>query len=522
MPGSTATGTVAVGTSGASGDVAYDPGPAQAPDVLVLLLDCVRADLLDAELGSPGSLPYLSRLRGESVVFPAAVAPGSWTVPSHASLFTCLYPWDHGAHSRTGPLLTPGPETIAECLGRAGYATALYSGNAYVQDATGLSRGFEETLWGGGREFFLRFLGLDRPSCPDLGSAGPVHVLPVEKEAPSRLRQFAIDSLSRAPAVWDALNRVGGKLLGTYGPTMRSVCPWIEPAIDAWLARQPAERPVFLFVNLIEAHEPYLADAGFEVGVGRWAGYARKRQDSVLWVRGDWKPTPSEVASSRRSYLRSLRTLDQRVERIVRTFAARRRWDRSLCFLTSDHGQAFLEQGTIYHRFRVDEPIARIPLWLRAPGRAVAGERPDAWVSLIDIPRTLAGLVGRETFGDPSTRSLLTDDPAALDRPVYAMTDGIRAAEIPAAAPEWKAFLDRLEVAVYRGGAKVVAHEDGRTETFRVAVPDRGVAPEPLPGGPETAELEELARRALELAQARIASQPYHGQVEHRIAGWGY
>lgn len=501
------------------------PAPgARPPDVLLVVLDCVRADLFDAELARAGSLPFLERLRSEALVFPGAVATGSWTIPSHASLFTGLYPWDHGAHSRAGPLLGPGSETIAECLGRAGYATAFYSGNAYVQDATGLSRGFDEALWAGGREFFLRFLGRTTASCPDLGSAGPVHVLPGDKEPPSRFRQFAIDTLSRAPAVWDSLNRIGGKVVGTYDGPMREVGSWIEPSVESWLAKQPSERPVFLFVNLIEAHEPYLAEAGFSVGARRWLGYARARQDSVLYVRGHWHPSPTELASSKASYVRSLRTLDRRVEKIVQAFVRHRRWENTLAVLTSDHGQAFLENDTIYHRFRVDEPISRIPLWVRPPGGRPAGERREGWASLIDIPRTLATLVGRETFGDPSARSLLADDGGLADRPVYVMTDGIRPAEIPHAPEAWRRFLDRLEVAVYRGSTKALAHEDGSVDTFRIEVPDRGGSPVRLDaeGDPELRELGELARRAVELASARIASQPYHGSVERRIAGWGY
>ncbi len=489
------------------------------PDILLVVLDCARADRFDAALADTPGLPFLRSLRPEVLEFAAAVSPGSWTVPGHASLFTGLYPWDHGAHSRTGPRLLPGPETIAEALGRAGYRTALFSGNAYVQSATGLSRGFEKAVWGGAREFFLRFEGADRPSSPDLGAAGPVHDLSHESAAPSPFRQFAIDALSRAPAFWDGLNRVGGKMRGTSGETARSVCPWIEPELERWLASQPAEAPVFVFVNLIEAHEPYLADAGFEVGAKRWLGYAGARQDSVLWVQGRWKPSSAELASSRRSYAHAYRTLDRRVERIVGAFSRHRRWEESLFVLTSDHGQAFLEGETIYHRFRLDEPITRIPLWVRAPGGAPRGVRTD-WASLVDIPRTLAGLVGRPSFGDPTARSLV--EPGDPERPVYALTDGIRAAEIPRAPAEWRRFLDRLEVAAYRGTLKALAHEDGAVEAFRIAVPDGGIAPSRPEPSPEVTELGELARRALELAQARIASQPYHGSVEGRIAGWGY
>jgi arylsulfatase A-like enzyme len=501
-----------------------EPSPSRRlPDVLLIVLDCARADIFDAEVDRAGAMPFLHAMRPEVLAFSGAVSPSSWTIPGHASLFTGLYPWDHGAHYRNGPILTPGPETIAEALGRAGYATAFYSANAYVQPSTGLTRGFGVSAWGGGREFYLRFLGLRKPTCPNLGGPALVWLPPVEGERPpSPLREFAMNSFTRLPAVWDGLNRVGGRVLGTYDDRMPEICSWIVPELDAWLSSRSPETPVFAFVNLFEAHEPYLADNGAPVGAGRWLRFARSGQDPVRWVRGQWSPSPGEMASLRASYVAALHTIDRRIGEIVRTFSKHRRWNDTLFVLTSDHGQAFLELETLYHRLRVDEPIARIPLWVRPPGGVPPGVRADGWVSLIDVPRTIAAVAGRASFGDPSSRSLLSAEEDRPGRTVFSMTDGIPAGEVPLVPADRLAFLNRLEVAAYRGERKAVAGESGSRRAYRVERPLRSVRPDELEVGGDAAALVEAARDALELATARIASQPYHGSVERRIAGWGY
>ncbi len=493
------------------------------PDVLLIVLDCVRSDLFEAEVARPDALPFLHSLRSQVASFPRTASTASWTIPGHASLFTGLYPWDHGAHCRLGPILTREPETIAEFLQREGYATGFFSANSYVQPSTGLARGFQETLWGGAREFFLRFASIQKAGCPDLGGH-PLTPLPASSPGarPSPLRDLAMSSLPRLPAVWDAMNRTGGKLLGTYAKDMHAVCPWIEPELDGWLARQRPDQPVFAFVNLVEAHEPYLADGGDPVSVGRWLSYARSGQDSISWIRGAWTPSPREVASVRAGYVRSLRTLDRRVQQIVERFASRRDWDNTLFVLTSDHGQAFLEQDLLYHRFRVDEPIARIPLWIRSPGSAVTGARSDEWASLVDVPRTIAARLGRTSFGDAGSRDLLDPASASEGTAVYCMTDGMPAGEERGVDEARRHLLDRLEVAAYRGNVKAVAGEVGDPSSYRVSAEAVGVPTRLAGDSAEPAAVIELARAAIDLARARISSRAYHGSVEHRIAGWGY
>jgi arylsulfatase A-like enzyme len=493
------------------------------PNVVVVVMDCARADVFAAEVARGRFTPFLRELRRESIDFPGAVSPGSWTIPSHASLFTGLYPWDHGAHYKAGTTLPPEPDTLASYLGRAGYATASYSANPYVQPAAGLTRGFEEVAWGGDKEFFLRYLGLESPTNPYLGGPGAAAFgRTADRANPSPLWNITITTLSRYTALWDGVNRVGAKLMGRADSNLPLVAPWIEPRMESWLKGLPADRPAFTFINLLETHEPYLVEAGQPVSLRRWLADVRDVQGEYSWVQGRWTPSTADLARSRARYARTFQAVDERVRRIVEALRRSGRWDNTLFVLTSDHGQAFLENDTMLHRFRVDEPLTRIPLWVRGPGVDAPGGTDGRWVSLIDVPRTVVGLLGGATFGDPTARSLLRPSTETADRPVYSMTDGLLPAEQAQLPAERRDLLDKLMVATYRGGLKAIAEIRGEVRVFRVSSRDPGAPAVPAPDGAEGAAIRDEALKAVELANARITSQPARTSVMRRIAGWGY
>ncbi len=495
------------------------------PDILLVVMDCMRADVFEAGVADATVMPFAHALRNEVLSFSGAVAPSAWTIPSHASLFTGLYPWDHSAHYRTGAVLPRGPETLAECLGRQGYATACFSANHLVQPATGLSRGFDEVLWGGEQEFFLRFLPRQGPTCPSIlkASVGQKDAGEETSRLPiARAREMLANGFATLPPVWDAVNRIGARVMRPHDPPFPAVSRWIEERLDGWLARQPADQPVFAFVNLLEAHEPYLAGAGSSVGLRAWSRYARHGQAPYRWIFGKWQPSEPELVTLRDAYRRTLRTVDPRLQAIVERFSRRGRWDNTLFVLTSDHGQAFLEASTMYHRIRADEPIARIPLWIRSPGRGPRGLSSDAWVSLVDVPRTLAAAAGRGTFGDAESCSLLEPPGSWKDRTVFSMNDGLPPRESTKLSPERKGLLDRIGVSAYREGWKAVAEDDGQVHVYRVSRTSPGWLNPALDASPEGGQVGEIARSKLAEALSKVESAPHASSPELRIAAWGY
>jgi arylsulfatase A-like enzyme len=126
-----------------------------APSVVFIVLNNVRADHLSLCGYERPTSPFLESLAKETAFTCAAQAPGSWTLPSHASYFTGLQVLEHGAHSlksgervssNTSTLARPlalEHSTLAEKMRDQGYQTLMVSANPVLGDATGLSRGFD-------------------------------------------------------------------------------------------------------------------------------------------------------------------------------------------------------------------------------------------------------------------------------------------------------------------------------------------------------------------------------------------
>ncbi|HZP41105.1 MAG TPA: sulfatase [Candidatus Binatia bacterium] len=168
-------------------------GRDRRPDVLLVVLDTVRADHLSTYGYARPTAPALDALAAEAVVHRRAVASGTWTPPSHASLFTGLMPSEHGVRYATGVpgegvyALAPAVPTLAERLRAAGYRTAAFAGNhGFLDPVFGLARGFDE----------YRRDGLEH--------AGPL----------------------------------------------------VDAAV-AWLRHRRGRQPLFLFLNAMDAHAPY-------------------------------------------------------------------------------------------------------------------------------------------------------------------------------------------------------------------------------------------------------------------------
>ncbi len=116
--------------------------PSPPPNVLLVVVDTLRADRLGCYGSGAGLTPFLDELARRGTVFRNAYAPSSWTTPSIASLFTSRYPLEHRVNS-TDALLDEREITLAERFLAAGYWTAAYEGNFSVSDKRGYGQGFK-------------------------------------------------------------------------------------------------------------------------------------------------------------------------------------------------------------------------------------------------------------------------------------------------------------------------------------------------------------------------------------------
>ena len=160
--------------------------PAPRPNVVVVVIDTLRVDHLPFYGYAKDTAPFLSRLAARGVVFEKAYAASSWTAPATASIFTGLYPFQHGvvmgllAQMR---LIRRHPEieinripeevtTLPEVFRREGYRTFGVSDNANITEAQGFAQGFDRLLVAvhqGAGQTNERVLGLEK----EIKAGGP-------------------------------------------------------------------------------------------------------------------------------------------------------------------------------------------------------------------------------------------------------------------------------------------------------------------------------------------------------------
>ena len=324
------------------------------PDIVLMVMDSARADRLSCYGYHRRTTPFLDELCSFAVVYDQAIAPAYWTLPSHSSLFTGLYPSEHGA-LRPGMAL-PGDigPTMAEALSEAGYTTIALSNNPNVSHPTNLSRGFQ-----------------------------------VFDDAWRRKRRARI---------WKALAS-GHRLLGLgddgAAATLRRAAELLRSG----------SQPLFLFLLFMDTHMPYFAHwrgpGGLSLPLRAWRMlpvYAR------FTAGGNWgallRERPHLVHLLNDLYDGELSHFDRQLRRFFQDLAVCRGKRDIVSIITADHGEALGDHGKMSHGASVYDALGRVPLIIHAPGWVKAPARVKAQVQLTDIWPSLARRLGLPTAAD--------------------------------------------------------------------------------------------------------------------------
>ena len=114
----------------------------EQPDIILIVLDTQRADRLGCYGYQKGITPHLDQFARQGTLFEQAISPAQWTIPSHASFFTGLYPTAHRV-TQSAQSLSPDRPHLAETLERRGYETIGFCNNPLVGILNnGFRRGF--------------------------------------------------------------------------------------------------------------------------------------------------------------------------------------------------------------------------------------------------------------------------------------------------------------------------------------------------------------------------------------------
>lgn len=300
-------------------------------NVVVVLVDSLRADQLRAGGGAREVMPAVEALARGGIVFPDCITQASHTDYAAPAVFSSHYPLRSRDIYRY-PKDPPYPRVmIYDVLKALGWRTALFSS--------------QNEEWGQMMNY-MQTGGLD--VCFHSKSLG------VSDAATADRPPFA-GSLDDAVTVSESMK-------------------WIERDPDA---------PFFLYLNLQNSHLPYDVPKDFR---RRFAPADVDVKISIGWFPKEKADVVKDV------YADSLAYVDIQLERLFTRLRERGLWDRTIVVVTGDHGEAFYEHGSAAHANGVYQEVIQVPLVVRVPGRPPArDERP---AELLDVAPGLFHLLG--------------------------------------------------------------------------------------------------------------------------------
>ena len=347
---------------------ARSPRPS-GPNVLVLVLDALRADHLGLYGYSRDTSTRLDEYARRGVVFDRAYSQASATLPSVCTMFTSLYPTDHSV-SEGGPfVLGQDFTTLAEILKNAGYRTGFFSANPLFGynvsgDDKPWSLGFEQ----GFDEFFVA--------------------------------------------------------TGSHSGYLRAQ-PLNERALK-WITQRGSRKPFFAYIHYMDPHIPYDPPAEFrDLFPDQYEGeieWGKKMLE--LWASGE------SIPDDARHHLISLYDAeiayaDRCVAEMLDSLDTAGVLSDTLVIVTADHGEAFHEHDGIWvHGLGLYEELIRVPLVVVSPNAEVGTEqvRISSVVGLIDLMPTILDYAKVTSKKRPATMrglsltALLQDTSAPIER----------------------------------------------------------------------------------------------------------
>lgn len=387
---------------------------ADAPNVILLVWDTVRAlSLSTYGYGRPTS-PFLSELAARGSRFDLALATAPWTLPTHATLMTGRFPHELSA-SWSVPLDGAYP-TLAEQLTKLGYATGGVAANLhYVGYEFGISRGFG---------FFRDF-------------------------------DVSIDEALRSSSLARAIGQtIGSKFVPEYGPGRQSA-PRVLSRFLRWQEGVKG-RPFFALLNLYDAHSPYAPPAPYDtMFLGRTPKFRTTNSELA----------PGDERELQAAYDASIAYLDAELRRFVQELERRGVLGKTLLIVTSDHGEEFMEHGLVEHGNSLYLTSIHVPLVVVQPGRIPAGVVVREPVTLRDVAATILRQVGasKDMMLPGQSLSRFWGDSAVWKEPQSLLLSEVDyAPNLPAHYPVSKGEMKAILV----DSLRYILGGDGRGEMF--------------------------------------------------------
>jgi arylsulfatase A-like enzyme len=319
--------------------------PAGAPNVILIVIDTLRADHLATYGYTAIRTPHFDALAADGTRYAKAFAQASWTRPSIATILTGLYPSSHGAVHKAD-LLPDRVETLAELLVKGGYHTVGFPNNINVTSTFGFDQGFVE----------YHYLA------PDLF--------------------FWADDAAAELSFYSVLRLVRERFFARYVNVHFYYRPaeYVVDAVKGWLDGPNAKRgPFFMYAHFMDPHDPYMVHPYDGVG------YARVAMPN---------PPAAKAAELMKTYDGEIVHLDEHLGNLVADLKRRGLYDDTLIVLTADHGEEFHEHGGWWHGTTLYDEQIGVPLIVKPPRGGATGRVVDELTTTLDVAPTILRAAG--------------------------------------------------------------------------------------------------------------------------------
>jgi arylsulfatase A-like enzyme len=353
--------TILVICSSSSGFLYAQNEVSQKPNIIMISIDTLRPDHTGAYGYSRNTSPFLDELAKDMTVFKNCYAHASWTPPSVASLFTSLYPTQHGSLGKDRIVLMDENITAAEILRDSGYNTAAFSSSPFIHPDFGFGQGF-------------KYFGFDETENANA----------LNKQIDKWLKNHSKHSES--------------KPLFLYVMYFDPHYPYVAPDnYNKKFNKAPDGSPLWKKERVTKLDTLFDID----VGVGR---------DTYEYLKSSYDSEISYTDDALKKLIKSLKESG-----IYNS-------NKDILVLTSDHGEEFIEHSAYGHGSTLYEEVLKVLCMIKAPG-IVSKKSIDSPVSQIDILPTIfeiAGVPVPDKIEGKSLFPLLKGDTQGHERLVYA------------------------------------------------------------------------------------------------------
>jgi arylsulfatase A-like enzyme len=307
-------------------EVARARATTREPNIVLVVVDTLRADRTTIGGYARPTTPALERLAARGIVYENACSAASWTWPSTASILTGLDPSEHGVVSDSSCYLPEEITTLAEALQKNGWTTAAFSGNPLVAPSHNFGQGFET-------------FGLS-----------PGEFLTSEKIVP------------------DALAWLGTRVSVRFFLYLHLIDPH----------------------EIHRIHDPERAQFAGDPPPGMDEHAMTQYADRLLAGESPEKVVPpAHLAWLKAGYDAGVATSDHWIGRLLDRLDELGLRETTMVAITSDHGEEFLEHGHLKHGQSLYTELVHVPLVIAGPGIA-HGARVKTIVSNLDLAASLA------------------------------------------------------------------------------------------------------------------------------------